>query len=125
MAANFAAPARSAERTQATRLHGILLAVLLQLLTLAIVALPRTPEKAVAIGQTHSSPVSQAPKTPHSALQTRGASGDLWADLIIGKPDFGAISPYTTVANKGFWDFGTIVDRSSPGDNKFYLYDAG
>jgi hypothetical protein len=49
----------------------------------------------------------------------------LWADVIIGKSDFGAVSPYTTAPNKGFWDFGTIVDRSSPGDNKLYLYDAG
>jgi hypothetical protein len=58
------------------------------------------------------------------AVPTRGVPGDLWADVIIGKPDYAAVSPYTTVPNKLFWAHGTIVDRSST-PNKLYVYDSG
>lgn len=54
----------------------------------------------------------------------RGGAGDLWADVIIGKPDFTAISPNTTTASNLFWPHGAIVDRSSS-PNKMYVYDAG
>src|SRR5437588_7786337 len=54
----------------------------------------------------------------------RGSAGDLWADTVIGKPDFTGIGPYTTTSNKLFWPHGAIVDRSST-PNKLYVYDAG
>ncbi|HEX8597858.1 MAG TPA: S-layer homology domain-containing protein [Chloroflexia bacterium] len=58
------------------------------------------------------------------ALPTRGVTGDLWADVVLGKPRFSESAPYTTVANKLYWAHGTIVDRSST-PNKLYVYDSG
>ncbi|HEX9990046.1 MAG TPA: S-layer homology domain-containing protein [Chloroflexia bacterium] len=54
----------------------------------------------------------------------RGVPGDLWADVIIGKPRFSDINPFTTTSNKLFWAHGTIVDRTSTA-NKLYVYDSG
>ena len=54
----------------------------------------------------------------------RGGAGDLWADTILGKPDFTGIGPYSTGPNKLFWPHGTIVDRSTI-PNRLYVYDAG
>lgn len=56
---------------------------------------------------------------------TRGAAGDLWADVIVGKPAFSDIGPNTTTGSKLFWPHGVIVDRADPADNKMYVYDAG
>ncbi|MFL5734881.1 MAG: hypothetical protein ACJ78Q_17125 [Chloroflexia bacterium] len=56
---------------------------------------------------------------------SRGTPNDQWADVIIGKPNFSDIGPYTTSGSKLFWPHGTIVDRTDPADNKLYIYDAG
>jgi len=54
----------------------------------------------------------------------RGNQGDLWADTIIGQPDFSEIDPWITLPNRLFLAHSVIVDRvSSP--NKMYIYDAG
>ena len=58
------------------------------------------------------------------AYPTRGVSGDLWADVILGKPDFSEAGPGEVVPFKMFNPGGVIVDRStSPG--RAYLWDAG
>lgn len=57
---------------------------------------------------------------------TRGQAGDLWADVVLGQPDFGMLTPNQVVPNKLFLTFGggTIVDRSvSPG--RLYVWDGG
>jgi len=58
------------------------------------------------------------------AAVIRGNDGDLWADIIIGKPDFSEIVPNTVVANQAYLPHGVVVDRTST-PNKMYVYDAG
>ncbi len=58
------------------------------------------------------------------AAPIRGLSGDLWADKIIGKPDFSEITGNSMVANKVYLIHGTIVDRNIEGDEKLYAYDS-
>ena len=54
----------------------------------------------------------------------RGVAGDLWADVIIGKPDFSQIAPKSVVPFKVFNPGGVVVDRSvDPG--RAYVWDAG
>ena len=54
----------------------------------------------------------------------RGVPGDLWADVIIGKPDFSQVSPKSVVPFKLFNPGGVFVDRSqSPG--RAYVWDGG
>ncbi|MXY22703.1 MAG: tetratricopeptide repeat protein [Dehalococcoidia bacterium] len=66
---------------------------------------------------------------PHSApfpssAPIRGISGDLWADVILGKPDFSEIATNRVVPFKLFNPGGILVDRSSnPG--KAYIWDSG
>ena len=55
---------------------------------------------------------------------TRGVAGDLWADVVIGKPDFTQIAPKSVVPFKLFNPGGVVVDRStSPG--RMYVWDGG
>lgn len=54
----------------------------------------------------------------------RRVAGDLWADVIIGKPDFSEFTPYEVVPFKVFNPGGVVVDRSiSPG--RAYIWDSG
>ncbi len=54
----------------------------------------------------------------------RGVAGDLWADVIIGQPDFSQITDDQVVPFKLFNPGGVLVDRSvSPG--RLYVWDAG
>src|SRR6266536_5639256 len=55
----------------------------------------------------------------------RGISGDRSADRIFGKPGFSEINPYTTVGGKLWLPHGVVVDRTNPGGNRLYVYDAG
>jgi DNA-binding beta-propeller fold protein YncE len=59
-----------------------------------------------------------------AALPPRGVAGDLWADVILGKPDFSEFTPHQVVPYKVFNPGGVIVDRSvSPG--RMYVWDSG
>ena len=54
----------------------------------------------------------------------RGVAGDLWADVILGQPDFSQITDNQVVPFKLFNPGGVVVDRSvSPG--RLYVWDAG
>ena len=54
----------------------------------------------------------------------RGKSGDYWADVVLGQPDFSEIAPNAVVPFKVFNPGGVIVDRSvAPG--RAYVWDAG
>ena len=54
----------------------------------------------------------------------RGVAGDLWADVIIGKPDFSQLVPKSVVPFKVFNPGGVVVDRSTdPG--RAYVWDSG
>ena len=66
------------------------------------------------------------PKPPSQAASVRGESGDLWADTIIGQPDFGMITPFEVVPYKLHLTFGggAIVDRSVS-SGRLYVYDGG
>ena len=60
------------------------------------------------------------PPTP----PVRGVAGDLWADVVIGKPDFSQIVPNEVVPFKVFNPGGVVVDRSvDPG--RAYIWDSG
>ena len=66
--------------------------------------------------------VTPAPFAETSAV--RGVSGDLWADVIIGQPDFSQITPNQVVPFKVFNPGGVVVDRATdPG--RAYVWDAG
>ena len=67
-------------------------------------------------------PRAQFPYAETSAV--RGVSGDLWADVILGQPDFSQITPNQVVPFKVFNPGGIVVDRSTdPG--RAYIWDAG
>ena len=80
---------------------------------------------AIACGAERPPPAS----LPPSALlpqgpPVRGEPGDLWADIILGKPDFSEISPNEVVPHKVFNPGGVVVDRSvDPG--RAYVWDSG
>jgi sugar lactone lactonase YvrE len=59
-----------------------------------------------------------------SGPPVRGVANDTWADVIIGQPAFGQITPNEVVANKLFNPGGVYVDRSVT-PNRVYVYDAG
>ena len=54
----------------------------------------------------------------------RGVAGDRWADVILGKPDFGEITPNGVTASRLFNPGGVLVDRSVR-PNRLYVYDGG
>jgi hypothetical protein len=54
----------------------------------------------------------------------RGVADDLWADIILGQPEFGSIASRTTMSNAVFWSTGAFVDKTVP-ENRLYVYDAG
>ena len=60
--------------------------------------------------------------TPRVAV--RGVSGDLWADVIIGQPNFGDFTPHQVAATRVFNSAGVEVDRSVQ-PNRIYYYDGG
>ena len=54
----------------------------------------------------------------------RGESGDLWADVILGQPDFSEITPNQVVPYKVMHPGGVVVDRATdPG--RAYVWDSG
>src|SRR3989344_5627443 len=57
------------------------------------------------------------------AEDIRGVEGDLWADVIIGQPDFSEIIPNKVVPNRFYNPHGVIIDRSST-PQKLYVHDA-
>ncbi len=54
----------------------------------------------------------------------RGLEGDLWADVVIGKPDFSQTGPLSVVPFKVFGPGGVVVDRSE-GAGRAYIWDSG
>lgn len=54
----------------------------------------------------------------------RGLAGDMWADVIIGQPDFNEVVPGEVDPNTVFNPGGVIVDRSVR-PNRIYVYDGG
>jgi sugar lactone lactonase YvrE len=59
-----------------------------------------------------------------SGSPVRGMDYDWWADVVVGQPDFGQITPDEVVANRLFNPGGVLVDRSVV-PNAVYVYDAG
>src|SRR4051812_19047898 len=58
------------------------------------------------------------------ATPVRGAAGDRWADVVLGQPGFGQITPNEVTARRLFNPGGVIVDRSvAPA--RLYVYDGG
>lgn len=64
------------------------------------------------------------PKPPSHAVSIRGEAGDLWADIIIGQPDFSEITPHRATDHNLFNPHGVIVDRAST-PNVLYVFDGG
>lgn len=62
--------------------------------------------------------------TPVPVEPVRGIAGDLWADVILGQPDFSEATPNEVVPFKVFNPGGVVVDRSTdPG--RAYVWDSG
>jgi hypothetical protein len=59
-----------------------------------------------------------------AASPVRGQAGDLWADVVVGKPAFSEITPNEVTARRVFNPAGVIVDRSVR-PNRLYIYDGG
>ena len=80
---------------------------------------------ATACGAERPPPASPPPSAYlPPGMPVRGEPGDLWADIILGKPDFSEISPNQVVPNKVFNPGGVVVDRSvDPG--RAYIWDSG
>ncbi|HQR45037.1 MAG TPA: IPT/TIG domain-containing protein [Thermoanaerobaculia bacterium] len=78
----------------------------------------------VTITATYAGVTKTAVVTVSPRLPVRGAAGDLWADVILGKSDFGEITPNQVSANRVFNPGGVLVDRSVR-PNRVYVYDAG
>src|SRR5207253_6273100 len=57
----------------------------------------------------------------------RGVSQDLWADTVIGQPDFATVAFNETTDHKLFWVNGVIAytDTLHPENNTLFVYDAG
>ena len=72
-----------------------------------------------------SSPVpTLIPTTFPPTSPIRGVTGDYWADIVIGKPDFSQIAPKSVVPFKVNNPTGVVVDRSvDPG--RAYIWDSG
>lgn len=76
--------------------------------------------------QPTATPAAKAriPRPSPSEPLVRGKSGDYWADVILGQPDFSETSPNAVVPFKVFNPGGVIVDRSTaPG--RAYVWDGG
>ena len=54
----------------------------------------------------------------------RGSAGDFWADVVVGQPDFGEVTPNEVTARRLFNPGGVLVDRSVR-PNRLYVYDGG
>lgn len=67
--------------------------------------------------------LSQGPQPPPGP-PVRGLAGDLWADVVIGQPDFHEVVPGVVSAGTVFNPGGVIVDRSHR-PNRIYVYDGG
>ena len=68
-------------------------------------------------------PTSPPTSFPDSPV-VRGEAGDLWADVILGQPDFSEITPNQVVPYKLFNPGGVTVDRArNPG--LAYVWDSG
>ncbi|HLO33767.1 MAG TPA: hypothetical protein VK249_31755 [Anaerolineales bacterium] len=74
--------------------------------------------------QLYSNPQQGLPFVSEAGLPVRGVLSDWWADVVIGQPNFGQITPNQVVGNKLFNPGGIYVDRSTI-PNQLYVYDAG
>lgn len=54
----------------------------------------------------------------------RGQAGDLWADIVLGQPDFSEVVPHKVTARQLFSPGGVAVDRSVR-PSRVYIYDGG
>jgi sugar lactone lactonase YvrE len=54
----------------------------------------------------------------------RGVAGDFWADVVIGKRDFGEIGPREVVSHKVHAPGGVAIDSTTPNE-KLYVWDSG
>ncbi|HLO17543.1 MAG TPA: hypothetical protein VK206_22115, partial [Anaerolineales bacterium] len=63
--------------------------------------------------QLYSNPQQGLPFVSEAGLPVRGVLSDWWADVVIGQPNFGQITPNQVVGNKLFNPGGIYVDRST------------
>ena len=85
--------------------------------TFAVTASTQVTIQASYNGVTISPKINVTPR-----VAVRGVAGDLWADIIIGKPNFGEITPNQMSANRVFNTGGVTVDTSVR-PNRVYMYD--
>ena len=78
----------------------------------------------VAVYASYGSVTKTATLTVRPRAPVRGVSGDLWADVVLGKPDFSEIVPNEVTSRRLFNPGGVLVDRSVR-PNRVYVYDSG
>lgn len=61
---------------------------------------------------------------PLLAQPVRGTAGDLWADLVLGQPNFGSLS-YNQVTASGIFLPGGIAADPNPTHHRLYVWDSG
>ena len=82
----------------------------------------RSADRCAVVAPT-STPTPLPPRFP-ARPAVRGVAGDLWADVIIGKPNFSQIVQKSVVPFKVYNPGGVVVDRSTdPG--RAYVWDSG
>ena len=75
----------------------------------------------MCIGQIAAAP-RETSKTNAHFSPVRGTYGDLWADIVLGKPGFGEMGPNEVTGSRVFNPGGVIIDRSVT-PNRMYVYD--
>lgn len=80
--------------------------------------------RVVADMPTGSDPVSDCISAQLATGPQRGRSGDLWADVVIGQPDFGQNTFAKTTAAVMQWPGGVAIGAAPPGgSSKLYIAD--
>ncbi|HEY5039625.1 MAG TPA: hypothetical protein VIJ93_11180, partial [bacterium] len=59
-----------------------------------------------------------------NAIPIRGVAGDLWADLVLGQPNFAELKPNEATNQQVFIPDGAFVDRVS-NPQRLYVWDSG
>lgn len=78
----------------------------------------------ILLGWGFLNPVLLHAQFPVAVQPVRGASGDLWADVVLGQADFSGEAPEPN--NKVVYrPFGVLADHSNPNHQRLYVWDSG
>lgn len=96
--------------------------VFIQILSVAVIAISIPLSVSLSLKNQYLNSNAKVSSSPNSPV--RGVAGDLWADTILGQPDFSEGMIRDKVAYKAFNPGGTWVDKSVT-PNRIYVADNG